>query len=93
LHFARLRALFRCNLPSGRKLDVALVRMFSQSRWKPRTRWAGCQIRDEEQEFSFLSMEHIVRGALMTPVSGAANEATHFLVDTLDADLFLRADQ
>ncbi|KAK7005442.1 hypothetical protein R3P38DRAFT_2556859, partial [Favolaschia claudopus] len=67
-------------LPSGRKLDVALVRMFSQSRWNPRTRWAGCQIRDEDQEFSFLSMEHVVRGALMAPVSGAANEATHFLV-------------
>ncbi|KAK7035012.1 hypothetical protein R3P38DRAFT_3312187 [Favolaschia claudopus] len=56
LHFARLRALFRCSLPSGRKLDVALVSMFTQSRWKPRTRWAGCQIRDGEQQFSFLAL-------------------------------------
>ncbi|KAJ7888249.1 hypothetical protein B0H13DRAFT_1582168, partial [Mycena leptocephala] len=63
LHFARLRALLRCILPSGRQIDVALVHMFEASRWKPRTRWAGCQIRDEVKESSFLSMEHVIRGA------------------------------
>ncbi|KAK6997142.1 hypothetical protein R3P38DRAFT_2563829, partial [Favolaschia claudopus] len=61
LHFARLRALFQCSLPNGRKLDIALVRMFTPSRCKPQTRWAGCQIRDESEEFTFLSMEHVVR--------------------------------
>ncbi|KAK6977118.1 hypothetical protein R3P38DRAFT_2810678 [Favolaschia claudopus] len=60
LHFARLRALFQCSLPNGRKLDIALVRMFTPSRCKPQTRWAGCQIRDESEEFTFLSMEHVL---------------------------------
>ncbi|KAF8194006.1 hypothetical protein K438DRAFT_1542317, partial [Mycena galopus ATCC 62051] len=89
LHCARLRALLRCTLPSGRQTDVALVHMFESSRWKPRTRWAGCQIRDEVKECSFLSMEHLIRGALLAPVSVASNEPTHFLIDTMDADMFL----
>ncbi|KAJ7797350.1 hypothetical protein B0H14DRAFT_3093169 [Mycena olivaceomarginata] len=92
LHCTRLRALLRCTLPSGRQIDIALVRMSQTSRWKPRILWAGCQIRDEAKEFSFLSMEHVIRGALLAPVSGASNEPTHFLIDTVDADMFLRAD-
>ncbi|KAJ7318563.1 hypothetical protein DFH08DRAFT_714586, partial [Mycena albidolilacea] len=92
LHFARLRSLLRCEIPSGRRIDVALVHMFKTSRWKPKTRWAGCQIRDEAKESSFLWMEHVVRGAFLAPVSGAPNEPTHILVDTVDADMFLRAD-
>ncbi|KAJ7015797.1 hypothetical protein C8F04DRAFT_1365477, partial [Mycena alexandri] len=87
LHFARLRSLFRCHLPSGRRVDVALVRMFEKSRWKPRTRWAGCQIRDEAKEYSFLSMEHVIRGALLAPVSGDSSEPTHIFIDTVDADM------
>ncbi|KAJ7812506.1 hypothetical protein B0H14DRAFT_2377547 [Mycena olivaceomarginata] len=89
LHFARLRSLLRCELPSGRWIDVALVHMFKTSCWKPKTRWAGCQIRDES---SFLWIEHVVQGALLAPVSGAPNEPTHILVDTVDVDMFLRAD-
>ncbi|KAJ7455773.1 hypothetical protein FB451DRAFT_1515464 [Mycena latifolia] len=92
LHFARVYCLLRCTMPSGRRIDVALVRMFEASRWKPRTRWSGCQIREEVKEYSFLSMEHVIRGALLVPVSSAANETTHFFVDTVDADIFLRAD-
>ncbi|KAJ7746517.1 hypothetical protein B0H14DRAFT_2406480 [Mycena olivaceomarginata] len=92
LHFARLRHLLRCNLPSGQQIDIAIVRMFELSRWKPRTRWAGCQVRDEVQEYSLLSMEHVIRGAFLAPAYGAPNELTHFLVDTIDADMFLRAD-
>ncbi|KAJ7823350.1 hypothetical protein B0H14DRAFT_3730382 [Mycena olivaceomarginata] len=92
LHFARLRHLLRCNLPSGQQIDIAIVRMFELSRWKPRTRWAGCQVRDEVQEYSLLSMEHVFAGAFLAPAYGAPNELTHFLVDTIDADMFLRAD-
>ncbi|KAJ6577876.1 hypothetical protein B0H19DRAFT_985472 [Mycena capillaripes] len=56
LHFARVRSLLRCKLPSGRQIDLALVCMFERSRWKPRTLWAGCQIREEAKESSFLSI-------------------------------------
>ncbi|KAJ6451401.1 hypothetical protein C8R45DRAFT_1124863 [Mycena sanguinolenta] len=65
---------------------------FARSCWKPRTRWAGCQIREEAKESSFLSMEHVIRGALLVPVSAASDESTHILIDTVDADIFLRAD-
>ncbi|KAJ7728609.1 hypothetical protein B0H16DRAFT_1330825, partial [Mycena metata] len=92
LHFARLRALLRCHLPSGRRLDLALVHMFEKSRRKPRTYWAGCQIRNEVKEYSFLSMDHVIRGARLAPVSGDPNEPTHIFVGTVDADMFLRAD-
>jgi hypothetical protein len=92
LHFARLRHLLRCNLPSGQQIDIAIVRMFKLSGWKPRTRWAGCQVQDKVQEYSLLSMEHVIRGAFLAPAYGAPNELTHFLVDTIDADMFLRAD-
>ncbi|KAF7314762.1 hypothetical protein MKEN_00950200 [Mycena kentingensis (nom. inval.)] len=92
LHFARVAALLRCKLPSGREVDVALARMFESSRWKPNTVWAGCQIRDESKEYVFLSMEYVIRGALMAPVSLERDEPTHYLVDTVDADIFLRAD-
>ncbi|KAJ7221503.1 hypothetical protein GGX14DRAFT_669953 [Mycena pura] len=92
LHFARVQALIRTKLPSGREFDAAIVRMFETSRWKPRTKWAGCQIRDESKDYTILSLDYVVRGALMAPVSLAANEPSHYLVDTVDADIFLRAD-
>ncbi|KAJ7201208.1 hypothetical protein C8J57DRAFT_1102994, partial [Mycena rebaudengoi] len=84
--------LFRCNLPSGRHVDIALIGMFKQSRWKPKTLWAGCQIQEEVKEYSFLSMEHVIRGALLAPVSSSSSESIHFVVDTIDADMFLRTD-
>ncbi|KAK6981735.1 hypothetical protein R3P38DRAFT_2578136, partial [Favolaschia claudopus] len=93
LHIARARALLRCRLPSGRNLDIALVRMFGQSRWKPKTRWDGCEVREEEKEHSFLSMDYVIRGALMAPVRSVKQPNTYYLVDTIDADMFLRADQ
>ncbi|KAF8187042.1 hypothetical protein K438DRAFT_1596103, partial [Mycena galopus ATCC 62051] len=92
LHFTRLRALFRSNLPSGNQIDVALVRTFKVSQWKPKTLWDGCQVRDKIKEYSFLSMEHVIRGALMVSVSADSNEPTHILVDTVDANIFLRAN-
>ena len=35
---ARLRGLCRCKLPSGHH-DIALLEMFSQAAWRPRTSW------------------------------------------------------
>ncbi|KAK7016063.1 hypothetical protein R3P38DRAFT_2543010, partial [Favolaschia claudopus] len=61
LHIARARALLRCRLPSGRNVEIALVWMFGQSRWKPKTRWDGCEVREEEKEYSFLSMKYKTR--------------------------------
>ncbi|KAJ7132506.1 hypothetical protein C8R44DRAFT_611932 [Mycena epipterygia] len=92
LHFAQVRSLLRCYLPSGRQIDLSLVHMFASSRWKPKTRWAGCQIREKCKEYSFLSMEHVIRGALLTPISSSPDEPVHFVMDTMDPDMLLRAD-
>ncbi|KAJ7686401.1 hypothetical protein B0H17DRAFT_985201 [Mycena rosella] len=93
MSFARISALLRCTLESKRQFDVALVHEFRQNKWKPRTAWAGCQVHEEAKEYSLLLMDYVIRGALLTraPVVGKGN--LHFLVDTVDPDTFLRADQ
>ncbi|KAF7331235.1 hypothetical protein MKEN_00000400 [Mycena kentingensis (nom. inval.)] len=92
LHFARARCFVRCKLQSGRRVDLAIVHMFERSKWKPRTQWAGCEVRNQSRKIAFLSMEYVIRGALLAPISRAAHEPTHILVDAVDADMFLRAD-
>ncbi|KAJ7166717.1 hypothetical protein C8R46DRAFT_996401 [Mycena filopes] len=93
LAFARLCALLRCKLESNRQFDVALVREFHPNKWRPRTQWAGCQVREEVKSYSFLLMDYVIRGALLAPVCEKGKDNLYFLVDTVDADMFLRADQ
>ncbi|KAJ7897727.1 hypothetical protein B0H14DRAFT_2494751 [Mycena olivaceomarginata] len=93
LSFARLCALFRCALENKRQIDVALVHEFKLSKWKPRTRWAGYQAHEEMKDYSLLLMDYMVRGALLTPVAEKGRGNLHFLVDTIDSDMFLRADK
>jgi hypothetical protein len=38
-------------------------------------------------------MDYVIRGALLTPVPGNGKKNLHFLVDAVDTDMFLRADQ
>ncbi|KAJ7249396.1 hypothetical protein C8J57DRAFT_1079801, partial [Mycena rebaudengoi] len=92
LHFARTYTLLRRIFPSGRQIDVAIVRMFELCRWKPKKIWAGCQMCEEGKEYTLLSMEDVIRGALLAPVSSSPNEPIRFVVDTVDVDMFLRAD-
>ncbi|KAJ7113147.1 hypothetical protein C8R44DRAFT_631102, partial [Mycena epipterygia] len=91
--FARLYALLRCTLESKQQFDVALVRLFRQSKWKPRTEWAGCQVREEVKPYSLLLMDFVICGALLTPVNESGKENFYFPVDTVDPDMFLRADK
>ncbi|KAJ7859997.1 hypothetical protein B0H14DRAFT_2271914, partial [Mycena olivaceomarginata] len=37
----QLRALVRCQLPSGKIVDLAVVQTMNPSNWKPRTAWDG----------------------------------------------------
>ncbi|KAJ7193042.1 hypothetical protein GGX14DRAFT_339141, partial [Mycena pura] len=84
--------LIRCRLPSGRIVDVAMIRMMKRSNWRPRNRWDGCFVFDEQHETSFLLIDWIVRGALLCPVrpAPASYPRLHFLVDVVDGDMFLR---
>ncbi|KAJ7033041.1 hypothetical protein C8F04DRAFT_958197, partial [Mycena alexandri] len=95
MSFARLYALLRCKLENGRQIDLALlVREFKPNKWKPKTRWAGCQVHEKVKGYFLLLMDYVIRGALLTPVPGKGKEnSVHFFVDTVDADMFLRADQ
>ncbi|KAK6984567.1 hypothetical protein R3P38DRAFT_2575663, partial [Favolaschia claudopus] len=93
MSFARLSALIRCTLESRRQFDVALVQTFKPSKWRPNTNWAGCQVHEQTKEYSLLLMNYVIRGALLTPARGTTKERLHYLVDTIDADMFLRADK
>ncbi|KAJ7060239.1 hypothetical protein C8F01DRAFT_1253570 [Mycena amicta] len=76
-------------LPSGRIVDVAMVRVMASSNWQPKM---GRLVFDQSMEFSFLLVEHIIRGELLAPVrpppSGRPN--LHYLVDVVNGDMFLR---
>lgn len=86
---ARLHSLLRCQLPSGKVVDVALVHAFTQNKWKPHTLWNNCQIYAEAKESSFILMDYLIRGALLCPVF-ESDLRLHYLVDTIDGDMFLR---
>ncbi|TFK47051.1 hypothetical protein OE88DRAFT_1774381 [Heliocybe sulcata] len=91
LAFGRLCALLRCRVTSGKCVDIAVVRMFTRSAWKPNTLWDGCRIYEELRETTFVMMDYIARGALLSPIFGQGKKSIHCLVDTTDPDMFLRA--
>jgi len=45
---------------------------------------------NKDRESSLVSMEYILRGALLCPVSQSGDEKAHYFVNTMDADMFLR---
>ncbi|KAJ7206056.1 hypothetical protein GGX14DRAFT_367655, partial [Mycena pura] len=89
---ARLRSLVRCQLSSGRIVDLAMVQLMKQSKWRPRNTWDGCLVFDEHRDVDFLLVEHVIRGALLAPVrpTPTAHPHLHYLVDVVDGDMFLR---
>ncbi|KAH9970785.1 hypothetical protein BGW80DRAFT_1438007 [Lactifluus volemus] len=70
-------------------IDMALIHTFKKSNWKPNTMWDNCQIRVESQESSFVLMDYVVRGALLCPAFDS-DPNLHYIVDTVDGDMFLR---
>ncbi|KAF8804429.1 hypothetical protein BYT27DRAFT_7106963 [Phlegmacium glaucopus] len=90
LSVARLCDLFRCWLPSGNTLDIALIHRLSSSKWKPKTMWDGCRVLDEEIDTTLVQMDYLLRGALVCPVSDRAEEKSHYFMDSVDPDIFLR---
>ena len=84
----RLRSLLRCQLSSGKVIDMALVHTF---KWKPDTMWNNCQIYTEAKDSSFVLMDYVVRGALLCPVFNS-DARQHYLMDIVDGDMFLRVN-
>jgi hypothetical protein len=88
--FARLELIFRCELPSGQWCDLAMITPFKNSRWKPRTVWHGCRI-CEPGKPQIISLEYLIRGALLVDTELTRLSGKHFFVDDLiDNDMFLR---
>ncbi|KAK6997128.1 hypothetical protein R3P38DRAFT_2563781 [Favolaschia claudopus] len=62
---ARLRSLIRCQLPSGRIVDLAMVQSMKHTNWRPKTLWDGCLVLEEGKNLSFLLMDFVIRGAFL----------------------------
>ncbi|KAJ7210005.1 hypothetical protein GGX14DRAFT_565809 [Mycena pura] len=90
LSLARLVALLRCKVPDGRSFDLAFVRRFKNSKWRPRTDWKGCRVVEEASKSAFLPLEHIARGAFLARAWGTTRTNLFFPLDTVDDDMFLR---
>jgi hypothetical protein len=73
-------------------IDVALIHTFTGTKWKPNTTWDNSQIRLEARESSFVLMEYVVRGALLCPVFNHSDPRLHYIMDTVDGDMYLRVN-
>ncbi|KAJ7878008.1 hypothetical protein B0H14DRAFT_2342197 [Mycena olivaceomarginata] len=91
LTFGRMLFLFQCRLPSGRTEDIALVRLFKKSTWRPKTLWKNCRIYEDARTI-FILPRYFVRGAHMINCFGCSKEGrTFYLDDVADSDWVLRA--
>ncbi|KIJ24432.1 hypothetical protein M422DRAFT_194668 [Sphaerobolus stellatus SS14] len=86
--FARLEFIFTCEDSSSRRCDVALVRMFKNSRWWLRTKWEGCRVL-EEKNYEFVFLKYLIRGCHMIPTF-EKEDGAYYLNDLVDSDAFLR---
>ena len=51
--------------------------------------WDNCQIYEEARESSFVLMDYVVCGALLCPVFDSDSARLHYIMDTVDGDMFL----
>jgi len=69
---ARLRGLYQCTMPSRQShCDVALVRKFNPTSWKPATRWDGCKVHEDSLQYTFVVLNYLICGAHMIPAFDA----------------------
>lgn len=88
--FARLRHVLRCKLLNTDTVDIALVTSFTATSWKPKTHWDGCVVLNESERPSFIAMHDVVRGAVLCPAFQSSRDSLHYVIDTVDEDMFLR---
>ncbi|KAJ6456988.1 hypothetical protein C8R47DRAFT_996028, partial [Mycena vitilis] len=91
LTIGRMLFLFQCIFPSGRTEDIALVRLFKKSTWRPKTIWQNCRVLEDGRTL-FILPRHLVRGAHLINCFGCNKEKhTFYLDDVADFDWLLRA--
>ncbi|KAJ7211955.1 hypothetical protein C8J57DRAFT_1604410 [Mycena rebaudengoi] len=90
LAMGQFHCLFRCHIPGDSALDLAMVRPFRRTAWQPNTR-TDCPIREilPLKSCHFIALEHIVRGALLSPISWG-KDGMHHIIDCIDEDMYLR---
>jgi hypothetical protein len=84
--------IFRCHLPGGDTLDLAVVQPYARTAWQPNTR-TDCPVRLKLplKNCHFIALEHVVRGALLAPIFGG-KEGMYYVVDCIDEDMYLRVN-
>lgn len=86
--------MYRCKLRSGKEVDIALVKRFQHSSWKPYTVWDGCQVEAEVNRLDSVLIEYLVRGAHLVSAFGAPTNRKEglllFFNDCADNDMYLR---
>jgi hypothetical protein len=92
VRFARLKGLYRCELPSGKVHDVAFTKTMRTSKWKPTS-----PIKDStivtESGMRLFDMHSLVRGALLVNTdlrSSSGGTGKDFFVLEIDEDMLLR---
>ncbi|KAJ7863383.1 hypothetical protein B0H13DRAFT_2354219 [Mycena leptocephala] len=92
LAMGQLRLVFRCHLPQKITFDLAMIQPYRKSSRAARTR-TDCPIREWSPGSTiFIALEHVTRGALLCPISGASREV-FYVVDCIDEDMFLRVNE
>ncbi|KZV83573.1 hypothetical protein EXIGLDRAFT_625447, partial [Exidia glandulosa HHB12029] len=90
---ARLQLIFKVRFNADTTCELAAVTRFKPSKWKPRTVWRGCRVFDEQRTVTIIRVTSLLRGALMCPAFGSpASRSAHYLIDCIDGDMFLRAN-
>ncbi|KAJ7194520.1 hypothetical protein GGX14DRAFT_377927, partial [Mycena pura] len=90
LSLARLVTLLRVKVPNGRAFDLAFVRPFKNTTWKPYISWNGMRVVEECSKPAFLPLQHVERAALLARAYGTQRDNLYFPLDTVDEDMFLR---
>ncbi|KAJ7069375.1 hypothetical protein C8F01DRAFT_976700, partial [Mycena amicta] len=83
-----LQFLFRCFIPNKPTLDLAMIRTYKRTTWKPKTR-TDCPVRVQDAEPMFIALEHVTRGLLTCPIFGASRQV-FYVIDCIDEDMYLR---
>ncbi|KAJ7306232.1 hypothetical protein DFH08DRAFT_720893 [Mycena albidolilacea] len=92
LAMGQFHFIFRCHLPGDVALDLAMIQPFRRTTWQPNTR-TDCPIRERLplNRCQFIALEHIVRGALLSPIFGG-KDGMHYIMDCIDEDMYLRVN-
>jgi hypothetical protein len=96
LGLARVVGLYQCRWGSALSEGkfIVEVRMLDKAKWKPKTLWSGCDVRQLSKQRVFVNIDAVVRAAHMHPAFGAPSDRDqpyYYLDDAADNDWFIRS--